>query len=124
MPRANSAAPVLLVEDEPDIRETLREVLESEGYLVQTAANGQEALDLIHHEKPALILLDLTMPVMNGYDVLRALKANGELAKIPVTIVSAIASNSNCGGTPFVTKPIDLDTLLEIVEKNCKACRE
>jgi CheY-like chemotaxis protein len=108
---------VLVVDDDPDIRETLREVIEAEGYAVETAANGRAALEaLIMGLNPSLIVLDLMMPSMSGWDVLGAIRGDRALADIPVAVVSASGSRTPPpGATHFLRKPIDLDALLDLV---------
>lgn len=116
---ARSSSAVLVVEDEQDIRETLRDILEMEGYRVRCACNGKEALDaLAEMPRPRLILLDLMMPVMSGYELLQALRANDDLASIPVTVVSAVGDRL-AAGTPVLRKPVDLETLLHAVDASC-----
>jgi len=114
--------PILIVEDDPDVRDTLREVLESEGLSVMTATNGKEALErLASSPRPCMILLDLLMPVMNGLEVLDALRLDPRLATIPVIIVSAhdhLAGQAK-GATGFLKKPVDLDVLVETVQRAC-----
>jgi CheY-like chemotaxis protein len=115
----NPRAPVLVVDDDADLRDTLREVLEEAGYDVYCAENGREALDVLHGADPApgLILLDLVMPVMSGQEMLEALKQVHALAAIPVTIVSA--AKDPPPGPCYLPKPVDVDALLGIVEKAC-----
>lgn len=117
-----SSPAVLVVEDEPDIRETLRDVLEMEGYRVRCAANGKEALDVLSEMRPKLILLDLMMPVMSGYELLQRLRESAELSSIPVTVVSAIADRVQIRDTLILRKPVDLDLLLHVVDQQCRAC--
>jgi CheY-like chemotaxis protein len=118
----SSAPSVLVVEDDPDIRETLSEVLSAEGYDVTAAANGREALDKLGvMHRPCMILLDLMMPVMNGWEFLRAIEQSADLSSIPVTVVSAAGHGVPIGGTRFIRKPIDLDLLLEHVRQVCAA---
>src|SRR5882672_11652695 len=82
--------PVLVIDDDPDIRWTMAEVLEDWGYLVATAAHGKDALEQLQAGvRPCLILLDLTMPVMNGYEFRAAQRANPEYAAIPTVVLSA-----------------------------------
>jgi CheY-like chemotaxis protein len=109
--------PVLVVDDDPDIRETLREVIEAEGYRVVTAANGRAALEaLIMGLHPSLIVLDLMMPSMSGWDVLAAIRGDGALRDIPVAVISASGGRTPPpGATHFLRKPIDLDALLEVI---------
>jgi CheY-like chemotaxis protein len=113
--------PVLVVDDDPDIRETLRFVLEDAGYSVYLAENGREALDLLASTKrpPGLILLDLMMPIMSGDEMLRALKSVHALAAIPVTIVTASGAPMPREASGLLKKPVDLDALLRVVAKNC-----
>jgi DNA-binding response OmpR family regulator len=119
-----SSSAVLVVEDETDIRETLRDVLEMEGYRVCCAANGQEALDALAEMRPKLILLDLMMPVMSGYELLQRLRESADLSSIPVTVVSAIADRVAISDTMILRKPVDLDVLLHIVDEQCGECRK
>jgi CheY-like chemotaxis protein len=119
---ARSCAAVLVVEDEPDIRDTLRDILEMEGYRVRCASNGREALAaLAEMPRPELILLDLMMPVMSGYEFLKELRANDALATIPVTVVSAVGDQPVGHGENVLRKPVDLDTLLHTVGARCRA---
>ena len=113
--------PVLVVDDDPDIRETLRFVLEAAGYSVYLAANGKEALDLLLETEPlpGLILLDLMMPIMSGDEMLLALRAIHSLAAIPVTIVTASVTAMPREASGLLRKPVDLDALLDVVAQNC-----
>jgi CheY-like chemotaxis protein len=115
--------PVLVVDDDPDIRETLRFVLEDAGFPVYCAENGKEALEVLAAAErlPGLILLDLMMPVMSGDEMLRALKAVHALAQIPVTIVTASGAPMPPLASGLLKKPVDLDVLLRIVDKHCGA---
>jgi two-component system, OmpR family, response regulator CpxR len=115
----NPRAPVLVVDDDVDLRDTLREVLEQAGYDVYCAENGREALDLLHQADPppGLILLDLMMPIMSGEEMLAALKQVHALAAIPVTIVSG--HDDAPTGESYLAKPVDFAALLAIVEKTC-----
>src|SRR5271156_64316 len=117
-----SPRPVLVVDDDPDIRETLRFVLEDAGYPVYSAENGKEALAILAtaEKLPGLILLDLMMPVMSGDEMLKALKQVKALAQIPVTIVPAPGAPMPPLATGMLKKPVDLDVLLRIVERSCK----
>jgi two-component system, OmpR family, response regulator CpxR len=104
---------VLVVDDDDSIREVLAEVLRDEGYEVACAANGEQALrEMRHHGRPDLMLLDLMMPVMSGWELLEVLQASSELSRIPVVIVSAMSAPGVC---EHLAKPIDLDRLLATV---------
>lgn len=110
---------LLLIEDEPDIRDSLREILESEGYAVHTAANGAEGLRALEAmPAPSLILLDLLMPVMNGTEFLAEQQRRPSLSAIPVVVLSA-DSNLRTGNRvhSHVRKPIDLTELLLLVKE-------
>ena len=108
-------ADVLVVDDEPDIRDTMRAVLEAEGYSVATACNGREALDTLRSgAPPKLVLLDLTMPVMNGYELLEHMKNDRNLSRIPVTVVSAICDLTP-PPVPCLRKPFAVDALARLV---------
>ncbi|HSN96635.1 MAG TPA: response regulator [Candidatus Nanopelagicales bacterium] len=116
---SNPRAPVLVVDDDAELRDTLRELLEEAGYDVYCAGNGREALDLLGRADPppGIILLDMMMPVMSGQELLVALKQVHALAAIPVTIVSA--SDDPPPGSSYLHKPVDVDALLGLVEKAC-----
>jgi two-component system response regulator CpxR len=114
--------PVLIVDDDPDIRDTLRFVLEDAGYPVYSAENGRDALKVLDTvpRPPGLILLDLMMPVMSGDELLRALKQVRALADIPVTVVTASGASQPPLASGLLKKPVDLDALLRIVKKSCE----
>jgi CheY-like chemotaxis protein len=77
------------VDDEENVRELTRRMLESEGLRVREAANGQEALDEIRRQAPGLIILDLMMPVMDGFEFLRQLREDADISDLPVIVVTA-----------------------------------
>ena len=109
--------PVLVVDDDPDIRDTLREVIEAEGFAVVCAADGQKALEALDRGlRPSLVVLDLMMPLMSGWELLAAIRAERALADLPVAVISASGGRASPpGATCFLQKPIDLDTLIELV---------
>lgn len=118
---------ILIAEDNVDIRETLEDVLMNEGYSVATAANGKEALHRLSQlQAPTLILLDLMMPVMSGWEFLDAQKKNAVIAANPVVVMSAVkATQSLEDPTPLKTagnfsKPIAIDPLLDLVKELCE----
>ena len=117
---------VLVVEDDPDIRATLCEALEDNGYTTVGAGNGIEALDYLRSapEKPCLILLDLMMPVMDGQTFRAEQRADPVLAEIPVVVISAYRDVEKYAAelaTEYLAKPVRLDTLLETARKHCDA---
>ena len=109
---------IFIADDELDFVSTLRSRLEFEGYGVTTAADGKDALQRIIHEKPDLILLDIMMPTMNGYQVCRELKGNAETSSIPILMLTAKSQESDkfwgkeAGADAYVTKPFDMDELI------------
>jgi two-component system response regulator CpxR len=107
---------VLVVDDDAEIREVLIHLLEQEGYTVLGAENGLQALVQLRESQPNLMLLDLMMPVMSGWEVLEALAETGELARIPVIVVSAMCAP---GAQACLRKPVDLDELLALVGRYC-----
>ena len=111
---------VLVVEDETDSRESLRELLELEGYQVETAANGREALDrmTILGDQLCLVLLDLFMPVMDGWQVLDELRSTGRLASTNIVIITSAAHRAPAG-LPVFQKPLDFDKVLTTVGQLC-----
>jgi CheY-like chemotaxis protein len=119
-----SSGYILIVEDDDDIREALTQILELEGYVVREAANGREALDISAREPiPSLILLDLMMPVMDGWQFRAEQLKDPRLAKVPVVVISADASVhekvASFGAASVLPKPISLDRLLRAVETLC-----
>lgn len=108
---------VMIVDDQDDFREILTTYLEEEGYFVMQAGDGAAALRDIRFRKPDLILLDIIMPNVDGYEVCRALKADPETADIPIVFLSAKTSLSDkltgyvSGGQRFLCKPFDMDEL-------------
>ena len=115
---------VLIVDDDRDIRETLQEILEQEGYEVLVAKNGQEALARARERRPAVVLLDLFMPVMDGVEFRRRQLQDPELADIPVVVVSAAADVEDrlgaLGATGLLEKPLQIEQLFEVVARYCR----
>jgi CheY-like chemotaxis protein len=111
---------VLIVEDEKESRETLRDLLELEGYRVETAVNGREALDRLNADGDpiCIMLLDLFMPVMDGWQVIDQLKADGRLGKTQVVIITSAAYKAPAG-IPVFEKPLNLDKVMSEVERLC-----
>src|SRR5690242_3257025 len=105
-------ADVLLVDDDAAFRDSLKATLEAEGLRVDTASNGVEALEKLAHDRPRVVLLDLVMPVMSGYELLDRLRAEPELAMIPVIAFSGVSAIEAPTGTAFMPKPLPMDLLL------------
>lgn len=117
---------ILVVEDDDEIRTCLQQVLELEGFHVEAAANGREALDrLASTERPCVILLDLLMPVMNGLEFMQAMGTNRETADIPVVVVSAYADlAARAPAAAWLEKPAELDEILDVVHRFCHPTTE
>ncbi|HKB76168.1 MAG TPA: response regulator [Myxococcales bacterium] len=111
---------VLVVDDDPDILQTLGLCLSSEGYRVLMAANGKEALEILDHEHPSVILLDLMMPVMDGWQFVAELDHRGR-RDVPLLILSADRAvqghAQQLRASGHLAKPFDLDDLLGKVQQ-------
>ena len=112
---------ILVIEDDKDIQDSIKTCLELEGFSVFTADNGKEALEKLGKiPTPCLILLDLMMPVMNGWEFMDVISNDLMLSSIPVIIVSAVGNNNAVPKTNgYIKKPIDLDSLINTVHKHC-----
>jgi DNA-binding response OmpR family regulator len=108
---------ILVVDDEPVIRETLGELLEIDGYLVETAQNGLDALRRLRQRRPDVLVLDLMLPVLDGWDVLRACRADPMLTDLPIIVMSArpdvAESVAGLDVQACLTKPFEFDELLD-----------
>jgi CheY-like chemotaxis protein len=117
---------ILVADDENDVREFLSRALSKHGYEVLSASGGKEAMALIREERPALVLLDILMPGMDGVDICKTMRADVELAQIPVIFASALDASllhgiaDESGATDFVPKPMSLGDLLNMVGKYLK----
>jgi CheY-like chemotaxis protein len=118
---------VMIVEDDPDIRETISEVLEDEGYAVISASNGAEALELLRSIAPQVILIDLSMPVMSGQQFRSHQLADPTLAVIPTIVMTAAANvDEKMAGmhiSEILAKPIRMEGLLESIGRYCRLAR-
>jgi two-component system, chemotaxis family, chemotaxis protein CheY len=112
---------ILVVDDDIGLRVMFQTLLREEGYGVLEASNGQEALDLLKTEKPNLIVLDLMMPVMNGWQFLEEIEKHPELDATPIILLSASRELTTTARLnkirAFLPKPFDIDTLLDYIEK-------
>jgi two-component system, cell cycle response regulator DivK len=112
---------ILVVEDQEDLRGILRDLLTSSGYEMLEAADGQAGVDKAKAEKPDLILMDIQMPVMDGYDATRQIKADPDLKPIPIVAVSSFAMKGDeekaraSGCDHYITKPYSPMQLLKTV---------
>lgn len=120
---------ILIVEDEPDLRDTLRDLLEMEGFEVVSAANGREGLARLEEgDAPCLVLLDLMMPVMDGWQFLEALRNHPDLRPpgLAIAVVSAVADMSELRdryGCTVLKKPVKVDQLLALARTHCETAK-
>jgi CheY-like chemotaxis protein len=110
---------LLVVDDDDDLRSVLVEVLSDEGYTVKAAASGTEALALLQTIRPCMILLDLMMPGLSGWEVVAELEKDPSLATIPVCILSAVAAQAPSRSVATLQKPVPLPALLDAVAQHC-----
>jgi CheY-like chemotaxis protein len=108
---------LLVVDDDREIREALRTALEDEGYTVAVAANGAEAIHKMSERPPRLVLLDLMMPVVDGWEVLDHMRADPELAGVPVCVVSALPGRRPPSADFVLRKPFAVEEVLGVVEQ-------
>jgi CheY-like chemotaxis protein len=113
---------ILIAEDNATNRELFRELLETRGYTVVEACDGREALQMIEQALPDVLLLDIGMPVLDGFAVVRAIRENPRLATLPVLAVTAYAMQGdrervlNSGFDGYLSKPINAKALVQEVE--------
>ncbi len=111
-------AKILVVDDEPFLREMLKDILNIEGYQVISAADGKEGLDKIFSEKPDIVLLDCSMPEMDGYEVLERLRKDPQYINLPVIMLTAMSGEKeeikgfSLGLDDYITKPFKAAVLL------------
>ena len=109
---------IVIVEDDEDIAESIRYNLEREGFKVRVAATGEDALNLILDRPPSLILLDLNLPHMSGFEMCRRLRAEAPTARVPILILTARTDESdkvlglNIGADDYITKPFGMRELV------------
>ena len=114
-------AKILVVDDEPFNVEYLKQELEEDGYDILSAENGRAALALVSTEPPDVILLDILMPTMNGYQVCRELRENPATRSIPIVMLTARSQESDkfwgkeAGADAYLVKPFDMNELMEAV---------
>ena len=118
---------IMIVDDEPDILDSLRMVLEAQDYAITTAANGVECLEQLQKGFKGVILLDLMMPVMDGWDTIKQIIEQGYMKDVAIEIISALGTKENKRmGTlepyiyDYLSKPLDIKELVESVKK-CNA---
>lgn len=110
---------VLVVDDDPTISETVAEALRDDGYEVDVAENGAVALQKVRHKRPSVVVLDLMMPVMDGWTFLERCREDPECSESRVIVLSAAhrSSTASLNAAAYMTKPFELGALLETVER-------
>jgi len=117
---------VLVIDDSPTVRKLVALTLEKEGYAVTAAADGEQGLACARREPPDLVLLDITMPGLDGYQVCRQLRAGAETAQIPVVMLSGKDGffdkirGKLAGSTAYITKPFNPNDLLQAAHRHCR----
>ncbi len=112
---------ILLVDDEPNIRETVAFVLEVEGFNVVTAVDGVDGLEKVRAVKPKIVLLDVMMPRMDGYEVCQAIRADEEFGGVFILMLTAKGQKSDelkaleLGADLYMTKPFDEEVVIQVI---------
>jgi two-component system, sensor histidine kinase and response regulator len=117
---------ILVVDDNPDNITLLQTILEEEGYRVLVASSGQEALQEMRHELPNLVLLDVMMPEMDGFEVVRRIRRDRRFRSVPIVLITAyddpfMERGWRLGADDFIRKPIEYDELMERIRNCCPA---
>ena len=118
----DNTSKILLVDDEPDILEFMAYNLKKEGYTVFTGQNGREAIEIAKKEQPQLIILDIMMPVMDGYEAIKEIRSQERWKKLPIIALTANAlagTREKCiaiGANAYLSKPVDSEMLINALE--------
>jgi CheY-like chemotaxis protein len=119
-------AQIVIIDDEEDLCQLLKLALKMQGYQVAVAHNGEDGLALIRLHRPAMVVLDIKMPRMNGYQVLARMQQDSTLADISIVVMTSMTNESeksdeawaaDLGVRQFVTKPMDPDVILQAAQK-------
>jgi two-component system, chemotaxis family, chemotaxis protein CheY len=125
MPQSADSSTVLVVDDDPDILDALSEILEGEGFVVRRAKNGKEALERLVPEPPQLVLLDLMMPVMDGWEFAQRMRLVPGARGVPIIVLSAdrnVGTKAReLGAAGHLAKPFELNDLLNLVRTTLPA---
>jgi DNA-binding response OmpR family regulator len=122
----SSHGTILIVEDEPALRRFMTQLLMREGYDVQVAEDGLQALSLAEETTPDLVVLDLMLPELDGFDVCRRLRARPETARVPILVVTARGTHESrersfeAGADDFILKPYDPRELIALIGKRIR----
>jgi two-component system phosphate regulon response regulator PhoB len=124
---AHDARDVLVVEDDREINELVCAYAEIAGFGYRAALNGTDAVDQVRRRPPALIVLDLMLPDIDGFEVCRRVRAQAEASGHPIPVIIILSAldgeksrqmGRNCGAVDFLTKPFDPDRLMEVIAKH------
>lgn len=116
-------ATVLVVDDDEDAVDTMREILSEEGHEVLCASNGRQALDLVHERRPNLVLLDLNMPELDGRGFIDAVRRETSLPPMRIIVLSGAEDTSDLESWEVIHKPLRLDTLLGLIDRAAQTHR-
>jgi CheY-like chemotaxis protein len=116
---------VLLVDDDPDIRQAIAEVLEDEGYDCMVAEHGVDALESLGRRTPSLLLVDLLMPVMNGVELIERVRSDARWSDLPIVVMTAageriIGVELESLNVSILTKPVDIATLAQVLARHSR----
>jgi DNA-binding response OmpR family regulator len=123
-------ARILIAEDNAEIRALVSSILVEEGHKVSVAQNGQQGLDMLMEDPPDILVLDIMMPQMDGYTVLKELKSSGVKDQMKILILTAKTSESDwvrgykLGADSYLTKPFDTDELINAIEDLLSSTKE
>ena len=118
---------VLIAEDNLDSQGLLRRILESEGFIVTAASDGEKAIEILREIKPDILVTDLLLPTVSGGDLIRHVRRTAELAKIPIVVISAYGEDYAAdalavGANVVLKKPLDSDLLVDTLKQLKAAC--
>jgi CheY-like chemotaxis protein len=121
--------PVLVVEDDPDIRQAMAELLEDEGYECILAGHGLEALETLTRRTPSLLLVDLLMPVMNGVELIERVRRDERWSDLPIVVMTAageriVGVQLDSLNVQILEKPVDIPSLAQVLARHSRVCAE
>jgi CheY-like chemotaxis protein len=117
---------ILIAEDNPDSQSLLQTILESEGFIVTTASDGEKAIEILREFKPDILITDLMLPSVSGGDLIRHVRHTAELAQIPILVISAYGDYESdalaVGANAVLKKPLDSNVLIDTIKRLKAAC--